>query len=125
LDTDTGFVGAKKELAKCDLVIAVRMHCAINALAAHVPTILVSYSRKAVGMCQYVYGNSDWVIPLNEFVPDSALDKVRELIGQKEEICAYLAKRIPEIQEAAYSPVKALKEMLEGKEASRGKGISS
>lgn len=67
LDTDTGFVGAKKELVKCDLVIAARMHCAINALAAHVPTILVSYSRKAVGMCQYVYGNSDWVIPLNEF----------------------------------------------------------
>ena len=125
LDTDTGFVGAKKELVKCDLVIAARMHFGINALAAHVPTILVSYSRKAVGMCQYVYGNGDWVIPLNEFVPDNVLDKIMELIGRKEEIRTYLAKRIPEIQEAAYSPVKALKEMLEGKEASRGKGISS
>ena len=125
LESDPGFVGAKKELVKCDLVIAARMHCAINALAAHVPTILVAYSRKAVGMCQYVYGNGDWVIPLNEFVPDSVLVKVTELISQKEEIRAYLAKRIPEIQAAAYSPVKALKEMLEGKEASRGKGLLS
>lgn len=114
LDTDTGFIGTKKELVKCDLVIAVRMHCAINALAAHVPTILVSYSHKSVGMCQYVYGNSDWVIPLNEFVPDSVLEKVRELIGQKEEIRAYLAKRIPEIQQDAYRPMRTLKGMLEG-----------
>lgn len=125
LEADLGFVGAKKELIKCDLVIAARMHCCINALSAHVPTILVAYSRKAVGMCQYVYGNGDWVIPLNEFVPDSVLDKVRELISQKEEIRSYLAKRIPEIQEAAYGPVKVLKKMLEGMETSRGKGISS
>lgn len=54
------------------------------------------------------------------FVPDSVLDKVRELIGQKEEIRGHLAKRIPEIQEAAYSPVKALKEILEGARRRRG-----
>jgi len=125
LESDPGFVGTKKELIKCDLVIAARMHCAINALAAHVPTIFVAYSHKAVGMCEYVYGNRDWVIPLNEFVPDSVLDKVGELISQKEEMSAYLAKCIPEIQEAVCSSVKALKEMLEGKEASRGKGIFS
>lgn len=123
LETDTGFIGIKKELIKCDLVIAARMHCAINALAAHVPTILVAYSRKGAGMCQYVYGSSDWVVPLYEFVPDTVLDKVRDLIRQKEQIWAYLAKRIPEIQEAAYGPVKALKEILENKETLWGKCI--
>ena len=113
LDTDTGFVGLKKELVKCDLVIAARMHCAINALAAHVPTILVSYSRKAVGMCQYVYGNSDWVIPLNEFESDHILEKVRLMIKQQKKIRAYLAERIPEIQQDAYRPMQRLKEMFE------------
>ncbi len=89
------------------------MHCAINALAAHVPTILVAYSRKAVGMCQYVYGNGDWVIPLNEFVSDHALEKIRSMINQREKKRAYLAERIPEIQQDAYRPMQTLKEMLE------------
>ena len=116
LDTDTGFVVAKKELVKCDLVIAARMHCVINALAAHVPTILVSYSRKAVGMCQYVYGNSGWVIPLNEFESDHTLEKVRLMIKQQKKIRAYLAERIPEIQQDAYRPMQMLKEMLEDRD---------
>lgn len=115
LEADIGFIGTKKELTKCDLLIAARMHCAINALAAHVPTIFLSYSRKAVGMCQYVYGNRDWVVPLNEFLPDSILGKVSRLISQVEETRGYLAKRIPEIQDAASRPAKALKDMLESR----------
>lgn len=112
LNNDTGFVGTKKELIKCDLVIAARMHCAINALAAHVPTILVAYSRKAVGMCEYVYGNGDWVIPLNEFGSNHTLEKIRSIIKQQQQIRAYLAKRIPEIQHDAYRPIQTLKEIL-------------
>lgn len=112
LNNDIGFVGTKKELVKCDLVIAARMHCAINALAAHVPTILVSYSRKAVGMCEYVYGNGDWVIPLNEFGSNHTLEKIRSIIKQQQQIRAYLAKRIPEIQHDAYRPIQTLKEIL-------------
>lgn len=115
LDSDAGFVGVKKELVKCDLVVAARMHCAINALAAHVPTILVSYSRKAVGMCRYVYNNSDWVVSLDEFLPDNISWKVTRLIDQIEKTRGYLAKRIPEIQQDAYRPVQILKEMLEGR----------
>lgn len=116
LNNDIGFIGTKRELVKCDLVIAARMHCAINALAAHVPTILVSYSRKAVGMCQYVYGNSNWVVPLDEFLPDSISQKVSRLIGQVEETRGYLAKRIPEIQQDASRSVQSLKEIFEGRE---------
>lgn len=113
LDSDAGFVGIKKELVKCDLVIAARMHCAISALAANVPTIMVSYSRKAVGMCEYVYNNSDWVVPMDEFLPDSLPRKVSRLIGQIEAVRDYLAKRIPEIQDAAFHPAKSLKDVLE------------
>lgn len=112
LNNDIGFVGTKKELMKCDLVIAARMHCAINALAAHVPTILVSYSSKATGMCEYVYGNGDWVIPLHEFGSNHTLEKVTLMIEQQQQIRAYLAKRIPEIQQDAYRPMQTLKGIL-------------
>ena len=42
-----GFIATKTELIKCDLCIAARMHCAINAMTAYVPTVLLSYSSKA------------------------------------------------------------------------------
>lgn len=123
LNNDIGFVGTKKELVKCDLVIAARMHCAINALAAHVPTILVSYSRKADGMCQYVYGNQDWVLPLNEFRSNHTLENVRLMIQQQERIRAYLPERIPEIQQDAYRPIRRLKEVLQDGKPPRKCGI--
>jgi colanic acid/amylovoran biosynthesis protein len=113
LEADLGFVGIKKELIKCDLVIAARMHCAINALAAHVPTIFVAYSRKAVGMCQYVYGSGDWLLPLSEFSKEGVLgEKVRTMKHHQFKIRDYLFKRIPEIQKDSYRPLPRLREVL-------------
>lgn len=117
LGMDLGFVDTKKELIKCNIVIAARMHCAINALAANVPTILVAYSRKAVGMCQYVYGNDDWVIPLSVFVKEGVLEeKVGSMKKQELEIRDYLCKRIPEIQNDSYRPLRKVNKMLENSE---------
>jgi len=125
LSNDAGFIGTKRELKKCDLVMATRTHCAINALAAHVPTILVSYSRKATGMCQYVYGNSDWTVPLTKFLPESILPMLGRLVGRIDETCGYLAKRVPEIQDAAFRPAQALKDMLAGRATSSGRVTST
>lgn len=114
LESDLGFIGVKNELIKCDLVIAARMHCAINALAAHVPTIFISYSRKSEGMCRYVYGNKDWVLQLHEFAIESVLEKqVGAMINTNYELRAYLNKRIPEIQKEAHHPMQRLKEIFD------------
>ena len=114
LDMDRGFIDTKRELINCDLIIAARMHCAINALTAHVPTIFLSYSPKALGMSQYVYGNRDWVITLDDFASYNVLEnKVKLMKAQESEIRAYLAKRIPEIQQEAYRPMNRLKLLME------------
>lgn len=113
IESDLGFIKTKRELIKCDLVIAARMHCAINALSAHVPTIFVAYSSKAVGMCQYVYGNGDWVLQLNELSKEGILArKVRSMKNQGSSIRDYLSRRIPEIQEEAFRPLQKLKDVL-------------
>lgn len=65
IENDEGFVNAKKEIIKCDLLISSRMHCAINGVSANVPTIFISYSQKAIGMANLIYGKSDYVVPLN------------------------------------------------------------
>ena len=115
LDNDAGFIGVKKELARCDLVVAARMHCAVNALAARVPAIFLSYSRKSVGMCRYVYGSNDWVMLLDELATQGALErKVKSMLQRRSEIHAHLAKRIPEIQRDARRPMTTLRGLLAG-----------
>lgn len=65
--TDPGFVRLKESIMECDVVIAARMHCAINAVSAGVPVLFLSYSAKARGMAEYVYGSVDRVINLGQF----------------------------------------------------------
>ena len=114
VEVDLGFVGIKKVLINCNLVIAARMHCAINALASHVPTILISYSRKSIGMCEYVYGNVDWVLPLECFLKEGEVEtKALSLKSQADKINKYLSRRIPEIQHEAYSPLKKIFKAVE------------
>lgn len=67
IDDDPQFIGIKKYIDKCDFVIAARMHCAINAITRGCPTIFLSYSEKAKGMAEFVYGNRMAVINLNCF----------------------------------------------------------
>lgn len=115
LDRDIGFVDTKRQLVKCNLVIAARMHCAINAIAANVPTIFVAYSRKAIGMCGYIYGNHDWVLPLSEFAVEPVLErKVKSMLEQEATIRNHLSRRILEVRRDAYHPIPRLKRLLEG-----------
>lgn len=67
LEGDKGFLGVKRELKACSFVIAARMHCAINAICEGVPTLFLSYSEKAKGMSEFVYGSRDAVISLKDF----------------------------------------------------------
>lgn len=67
VNNDPGFVGIKKYINQCDVVIAARMHCAINAVATGVPAIFLSYSEKSKGMSKLVYGSTDYCIPLSQF----------------------------------------------------------
>ena len=55
------------------------MHCAINSISIGIPTIFLAYSRKAYGMSEYIYGNSNWVIPLKNS-NEELIPKINELI---------------------------------------------
>lgn len=67
VSNDPQFIGLKEIIDKCDFVIAARMHCAINAITRGCPTLFLSYSEKAKGMAEFIYGNREAVIDLNCF----------------------------------------------------------
>ena len=97
-DCSGGFLGIKKQLRECKIVISARMHCAINAVCENVPTIFLSYSQKSIGMCKYVYGDDKWVILLNE-IQTNLIEKAKEMLDDRETIIQVLSRRNREIQE--------------------------
>lgn len=112
LSPDLGFIGTKRVLSQCDLVIATRMHCAISALTARVPTLLLAYSQKAVGMCEYIYGRNDWTLPVDELCSDRCLASVGKMLDSSGSIQVHLSRRIPEVQSDTRSPIKALAQII-------------
>ena len=60
------FIDVKRYLSECKLVVAARMHCAVNAITESIPTIFLSYSIKSKGMAEFIYGELNWFLNLNE-----------------------------------------------------------
>ena len=112
VDADLGFDAAQRQLRRCDLAVAARMHCAINAISAHVPTVFLSYSQKALGMAQYVYGDSEWCMALQSGDQEAVRQLVFRALDQKANLRAYLAKRVPEMSRSAFVGADALADLL-------------
>lgn len=112
LDGDVGFLGTKSEILKCDIVISARMHCAINSIAAGVPTILLSYSQKSIGMAKYIYGDTRWVMPVGQENSGRLLSLVRDMLSEQESIRQHLQRRQDDIQSDVRCAANALSELL-------------
>jgi colanic acid/amylovoran biosynthesis protein len=105
-----GYLGTKAFLRQCDVVVAARMHCAINAVCEGVPTIFLSYSQKAKGMAEFVYGSDHWVVPLNKMLQGVPL-LVHEMLEKHQSIVSLLNSRLEDIKRersAAVTEIKAL-----------------
>lgn len=76
IEPDRGFVALKPILSQLDVMIAVRMHCAINAVTCQTPTIFLAYSAKARGMARLIYGNDSFVTPLETFADHKAMTRL-------------------------------------------------
>ena len=108
LPQNIGGPKTKAYLAKCGIVIAARMHCAVGALSCAVPTLLIQYSTKAAGMAQYAYGNEDFCLPLATMTPDSLKPLVTSMIAERETITARLRASRPRWEEDARLGAKSL-----------------
>lgn len=91
-----GFIDAKRYLAQCRLVVAARMHCAVNAICVGIPTVFLSYSKKSIGMCELVYGSREWVVPLGD--ADGLKESALSLYGEREAVHDLLQKRVEELR---------------------------
>jgi len=113
LPGNLGFLGTKAELSACDVLLAARMHCGINAVLEAVPTIFIAYSQKGYGMARYVYGHTDWVLPLiRDFTSSNVLDRVKAMLRDRATVRKYLQLRSSEIRADTRSAIEALDRIL-------------
>lgn len=94
-----GFIDAKRYLAQCQMVVAARMHCAVNAICVGIPTVLLSYSKKSIGMCELVYGDRRWVVPLGD--GDGLHNAAMSLYSDRGKVYEYLGNRVKELRSTA------------------------
>ncbi len=108
---DGGFLGIKRQIRECHIVAASRMHCAINAIHENVPTIFISYSKKSLGMCRYIYGDEKWSIPLGKTEP-GLVGLMGQLLAKRDDVSAYLNNRNLEIKRDYENNLEIVKQRL-------------
>lgn len=97
LENAKGFLDTKYFLKNCNLVIAARMHCAVNAICEGVPTIFLTYSQKGVGMTNHIYGDTYWSIPLLN-INTELKNKTIEILSKQDKVSVNIKNRIDEIK---------------------------
>lgn len=110
-DSKGGFLGIKQSIQNCHIVISARMHCAINAMEENVPTIMLAYSQKSIGMCEYIYGENQWCVSLKD-LEATLINRINEMDQRYEEIVGKLSKRNEKIRLEYKEGLDKVKEML-------------
>lgn len=105
---DLGFIKTKHILRQCDVVIAARMHCAVNSISEFVPTVFLAYSSKAYGMAEYSYGHLKWALPVERFTPDAVLPLLRSILCARASLIDFLEVRYSDFRSDARNAVDAL-----------------
>lgn len=93
-------------IAKCDMLIAERMHAAIAGLSSGVSTIVIGYSVKANGIFQEIIGQDPFkagvVVPDRDFTECKAtVDKIVEYWERRDSLAAVINKSLPEMMRRA------------------------
>ena len=95
----------KSLLDGMDMVISSKMHPAVLAASAYVPTLCIAYDYKQTGFFTSL-GISDCVIPLREASYEKLLSKIDYIWNKRDDIRALLKERVPVLQKDVRKAIK-------------------
>jgi len=90
-------------IGQCRAFAGARTHSTIAAMSSGVPTLSLSYSVKAIGINQDVFGHQEYCQSVKTITPAQFADIMGRMIDDNEAIRADLAARLPAIRERARS----------------------
>lgn len=104
----------KSLISKCKFFIGCRTHATIAAYSTCVPTLVIGYSNKSVGIARDIFGNeTDYVLPITDLTnKDILLNKFLYLYNKRNYIKEYLEKFMPSYIKKAYKAGDKLLELI-------------
>ncbi len=99
-------------IARCEIFAGARTHATIAALSSGVPTLSISYSLKARGINQDIFGNLDYCLPVSKLTNYIFLEKIKDMLIQNEKIRTQLNNSIPDLKNKAMFAGSILKKIV-------------
>ena len=97
--------------SRCDMFIGTRMHSNIFALAGGVPTIAISYLHKTTGIMEDL-GLSDWVIAIEEFTSERAIEMTMRILEQKALTREIISRRVETMKTASRQNARKVRDLI-------------
>jgi colanic acid/amylovoran biosynthesis protein len=89
----------KEAYKRMDCVIGSRMHTGVFALGNGVPTVLIAYQPKALGLME-MFDLDRYCCNIRTVTEDELFELVYEVLDSKEEISAHIAENLKLVQQA-------------------------
>ncbi len=99
-------------ISRLSLFIGARTHSTIAALSSGVPTISVSYSIKAKGINQDIFGDLDYLIDSTQLIPELISERVKFCLENLVSIKAEIDEVMPRIKSLSLDSGRVLKQIL-------------
>ncbi len=99
-------------IAKLDLVVGMRLHSLVLALAAGTPSVALSYDPKVEEFARAA-GLGEHVHSLDDLDPDMILASCRSLLESREELRGRLAEKRDHLRQSAALSAELARELLE------------
>lgn len=101
-------------ISNCRMFVGARTHATIAAYSSCVPTLVVGYSVKSVGIATDLFGtDAGYVIPVEKLVnPEVFVDTFKEFVKKEDEIRRQLALVIPSYIQKSYKVRELIREIL-------------
>lgn len=99
-------------ISRCAVFAGARTHATIAALSSSVPTLSLSYSVKAVGINQDIYGHQAFCKSVKTITVEDFAETVGRMLADSDTIRAELEATMPQIKARARSAGKLLADIL-------------
>ena len=90
-------------IAQCAVFAGARTHSTIAALSSGVPTLSLSYSIKAIGINQDIFGHQDFCKPVKTIGVEDFADTIGQMVRDEAAIRNDLVSRLAEVKDRARS----------------------
>ena len=102
-------------IARCTVFAGARTHATIAALSSCTPTLSLSYSVKAVGINQDIFGHQKFCKSVKTITAEEFADSMQSMLENAGDIRALLEAKMPEIKARARSAGPLLTQVLDSK----------